>query len=757
MVPVKLHRPVRAVLLCAVLGAAAPRFAVGASLEAELGRNETRVLSASVPIVSGQSVIDLALPKRLDRLGYVRVRGRPKAPDEYFHGNEVFWIYRRACRNDGRDHEAELFGLALERGNGRVIGLKRDGEAPRSIDREGDVWLEPEVLAEDLRGDRADRTRIALDELDETTWRCVLAAEDARFFEHSGIDPRSLARAALRNLRKGRVVEGGSTITQQLVKNRDLSPERSFGRKASEAMRALALEAEHDKKEILEAYLNTVYMGHVDGLAIHGIGTAALAYFSKPAADLSLAQAAALAAMIQGPNRLSPLDDIEALRVRRDWVLSRMEELEWATPPAVARAKAEEPGGRPAALRSSAPRHFLSWVAQQVEREARKRAEAGRGFLVETTLDPWLQHLAEEAVSSRLAALRREHPHLVEAKLAAALVALDARSGAVLAYVGGDPRERSPGIDRARTAKRQPGSVVKPFVVLEALDDCGGREPLTASSRISDEPLRIDLPSGPWEPENFDHRFLGPILLRDAIAESRNVPAVRIARHCGLESTAGLFERAGLDLPTSPPPSFVLGSIESSPLALARAYTVFATPGRLLDAFASTRVETSDGRDISRTRPSARKVANPAAAFIVRDLLRTAVEEGTATTGGIEGVNVAAKTGTSSQLRDAWFAGHAGSVVAAVWVGLDDGGRLGLTGSVAAGPLWSDFMRNAVRARPTFQVERPGEVVERWVDTTTGLLVREGRSDARPELYRKGTLPARKRWWRIDAPMPAIE
>ena len=731
--------------------------AAAASLEDELGRNDTRIHSAPFAIPAGPTVEDLALPERLARLGYRRVRERPDAPGEYFFGNEVFWIYRRAAHARGDDRPAELFGLDLESGSGRILGLRGPAGSTRPIRGEDDAWIEPEVLSESLRGNRADRALVAFDALPEHVWRTVLAAEDARFFEHHGVDARGIARAALANVRKGRIAQGGSTLTQQLVKNRDLSTKRTFGRKANEAMRALALEAEYDKEEILEAYLNAVYLGNVGGLAVHGVGAAARVYFSKRAGELSLGEAAALAGMIQAPNRLAPTGDARAVRDRRDWVLSRMAELEWAAPRDVERAKARPVEAKPSSPRASSPRHLVSWVAELVAGEKPSRAERGRGFLVETTLDPWLQELAEDAVSAQLGALRRSHPRLRGVKLSAALVALDARTGAVLAYVGGDPERRAGEFDLARVAKRQPGSVVKPFVVLSALDGCGRHEPLTASSRIADAPLSIDLPSGSWTPRNFDGRFAGTVLLREALAESRNVPVVRIARRCGFDATAETFERAGFALPDAPPPSFVLGAIESSPLAVASAYTVFATPGRALEPYPVRRVETSGGRGIDRTGKDARRVASPAAAYIVRDLLRTAVEQGTAAPGEIRGRDVAAKTGSSSELRDAWFAGHAGSVVAVVWIGLEDGGRLGLTGAQAAGPLWRRFMASAVPARPPHTIDRPGGVIEQWVELGTGLVVREGREGSRPELYRKGTLPTRRRWWRMDQPMPVIE
>ncbi len=727
------------------------------SLEATLGRNDTRVLSAPAPVPAGRTVAELALDERLEQLGYRRVHQRPTQPGEYFHGHELYWIYRRTCHARGRDHAAELIGLVLERSSGRILGRWREGRAPQRIRDDDDLWLEPRLLAESLAGDRAERVLLRFSDLPEMVWRAVLAAEDARFFEHGGIDVRAVGRAAVRNLSSGRVVEGGSTITQQLVKNRDLSPERTFGRKLSEAMRAMELEDEYGKEEILQAYLNSVYLGHVGGVAVHGLGTAARVYFSRSPSELSLAEAASLAAMIQGPNRFQPTSDRGALKGRRDWVLGRMAELGWAAAAEVARATASAVVARPSPPERSAPVHLLTWIEEEVEREEPGRAEEGRGFLVEATLDPFLQGLAEAAVEQQLTALRRGHARLRDAPLAAVLVALDGRTGAVLAYVGGDPDEAPGAFDRVRAARRQPGSVVKPLVALEALEDCGQREPLTASSRIADSPLRLDLPSGPWQPRNFDGQFAGPVLLREALAESRNVPAVRIARWCGFAATAARFERAGLELPPDPPPSFVLGAVETSPLAVARAFTFLATPGEVLEPYPLTRAETPGGRTLERWRPQSRRVASKASAFIVRDLLRSAVEAGTARGGAIAGRDVAAKTGSSSDLRDAWFAGQAGSVVTVVWVGLDDGARLGLTGAAAAAPLWHDFMTRAVPARPDLVVERPGDVVELWVQERTGLLVRAGRAGSRPELYRDDTLPRRRRWWRADTPMPVIE
>jgi 1A family penicillin-binding protein len=745
---------VKLCLLAVVVGATVS-IAAAAALEDDLGRNETRVRSAAYPLTTGRTVQEIALPERLDRLGYRRVREKPDEAGEFFYGYETFWIFRRAHRLRGREYRDELSGLKLRRKDGLIVGAVDAQGEPRDL-RERLLWLEPETLSESLAADRADRILITLDDLPGHVWQSVLAAEDARFFDHAGVDVRSVARAALANMKSGGVEQGGSTITQQLIKNRDLTPKRTLGRKTSEAVRALWLEAEYDKHEILEAYLNQLYLGNVEGLAIHGIGAASRVYFSKPVEDLSLAEAATLAAMVQGPNRLSPLRHPRRVRERRDWVLSRLDELEWIDSSAIAKAKKTEVRTRTSPPQRSAPAHFLTLASFEVEREAPKRMEEDRGVVVETTLDPYLQMVAERSVASRLDRLRRDHRRLRDAQLSAALVAVDARTGEILAYVGGDPADPD-GFDRARRAKRQPGSAVKPFILLEAFSDCGERLPLYPASRVADRPLTMKLPSGEWSPDNYDGDYLGIVTARQALADSRNVPMVRIARWCGFDSTARTFERAGLDLPADPPPSFVLGSVEVTPLEMAGAYTVMAGEGRAAKPFGVKRVEKPEGRGLGRNKPKRRRVVSPATAWLVQHVMRTAVREGTATIAGIDGLTVAAKTGTSSELRDAWFAGHAGSLVTVVWVGLDDGKPLGLTGAAAAGPIWKAFMAGAAPARPPLAHNAPQGIIKAYVDPETGLRVGERNRRAYEEVYRRGATPRRDRFWRRDKAVPVVE
>ncbi len=737
-----------------LLAGLAEPVAAAARLTDELGRNEVRVLSAPFELEVGMGVNTAALLERLGRLGYRRSKGKPENPGEFFWGRERFWIYQRAHQHEGRDVPPRLFALELNGNEGRILALP-PAEGERGRPRR---WIEPEILAESFTETRAPRRPIRFEDLPPLVWQAVLAAEDSRFFEHSGLDARGIARAMLANALAGKVVQGGSTITQQLVKMRDLTPKRTFGRKLSEAVRALELEADHDKEEILEAYLDHVYFGHVDGVGLYGLGAAADTYFGKPVHKLDLAESALLAAMIQGPNRLSPLRNQEAALERQQWVLGRLEELGWARSTEVRLARDRGlPAVRSTTPRPAAQRALLAYVEAEVQRLAPRRAEKGRGFVVETTLDPLLQDQAEMAVAREVERLRRNHKPIKSRPLAAALVGFDTASGRVLAYVPGNPDNPSDAFDRVRAARRQPGSAVKPLVLLEAFEDCGGERPLYPARRVSDQPLELPLADGVWRPKNDDGEFGPEVTLRQAMVESRNLPLVRAARWCGFAAVASRFEKAGLELPASPPPSFVLGAVETSPWRLAEAYSIFATGGRRSEAFAIERLARSDGSTLARPRGGNRRVVGEATAFLVRDLLRDAVARGTGNRAKLAGHEAWGKTGTSSQQRDAWFAGGVGSIVAVAWVGLDDGSVLGLSGAEAALPVWRTFMAQAAGSRPVAVAARPRDVEELWIEGATGLRVAPGRERAQPDLFRRGTAPPKRRLLLPDPPIPAID
>jgi len=743
-----------------ILALLLPGGAALAGLEQEMGRNEVRVWSAPYTLEPGVTIPDSGLLDRLERLDYRRVHQRPTAPGEFFYGHERFWIYRHAHQLNGDDHQAELFSLTLRREDGMILQPEPPTAGKGSLfpSRPEIHWIEPELLTESLESNRAPRIPVRLAELPDHVWRSVLAIEDARFFDHTGLDTRGIARALLNNARAGKVVQGGSTITQQLVKIRDLTPRRTWGRKISEAIRALELEAAHDKEEILQAYLNCVYYGHIDGVSIYGIGAAARAFFSKDARELNLNQATLLAGIVQGPNMLSPVRNPRRARERQLQVLDRMQDLGWASTTEIAKAKA---GGLPklrtGTVTPAGNRHFLSLLKEVVERKADKQLEKGRGVLVESTIDPLLQARAEAAVAEGLEQLRQSHSRLQQLPLSAALVCFDADNGQILAYVGGDPKTAD-AFDRARQARRQPGSAIKPLVLLTAFDGSRQQGALYPARRVADSPLRIDLPSGPWEPQNYDGQYRGAVTIRQALVQSLNVPFVRIGRWCGFQRAAELVREAGLTIPDPAPPSFVLGAVETTPLELADAYAVFSgTLGRRTRITPYTRLAKPSGRTITRHRSRHKKVARPASAYLVRDLLRDSVERGTSRPARIEGRDVFGKTGTSSERRDAWFVGGSGPLVAAVWVGIDDGTPLGLTGSGAAAPIWRTFIAAAAPTRPARRPERPAEVVERIIQDRSGLLVTRPRRGTHTDLFDRTALPPSKRFWRRDEPVPVLQ
>jgi len=713
----------------------------GGTLETELGRNEVRIYAAPYTPAVGARVGEIALDKRLERLDYRRVRRRPSSPGEYFWGFDTFWMYRRSSRLG----PARLVGWRLERPAGKIVGYLSGTASGETTGSANAIELEPELLATSLDERRAPQRWVALADLPEHVGKSLLAIEDARFLEHHGIDGRAVARALLANVRAGGVAQGGSTITQQLIKLRDLTPKRSLGRKLSEAVRALSLEAQYSKEDILEAYLNLVYYGHLEGVSLFGIEAAAQAYYSTSARHLDLGQSAALAALVQGPNQLSPARHPERLAKRYELVLARLAELEWAPAGELERLRRRGlPQLRLTTPKTEGARAFRRWIG--AGQGPKDDTERSTGFVAETTLDAYLQDVAEETLENGLAALRRRHRNLRTAKLNAALVALDALTGEVVAYVSGDPRHED-AFDRVRSSRRQPGSTVKPLIALEAFDTCGSQAALFPSRRVTDRPLTLELPSGDWSPQNSDRRFRGTVTVRQALTESLNVPLVRIARHCGFDQAAQRLARAGLTMPTETPPAFVLGAVETSPLELAGAYSVLVNGGRIARPHGLRALSRPSGRPRLTGNKGRRRVAGAGAAYMVYDLLRR----------GDLGPTTFGKTGTSSRQRDAWYAGGSGRLITVVWVGLDDDKPLGLSGARAAEPIWRQFVTEAAGSLGPYEPKRPASLVEHWIDPSSGLRLKGRREGAEHYWFKRRARPPIKRLWRRRSPLEPIQ
>src|SRR5437870_10408043 len=464
--------------------------------------------------------------------------------------------------------------------------------------------IEPEVLASATDRPGEDHKPIRLDETPRVLIDAVLAAEDHRFFEHGGVDFRALLRAAWANLRAGRVKEGGSTITQQLVKVRLLSPQRTYFRKLREAWLAALVESRYSKQRILEAYLNEIYLGQRGPIAIRGVGAATRAYFGKEVHQLTTGEAALLAAIIRGPNIYAPAVDPDRARDRRNTVLAQMRELGM-----IARDEYDRARRAPVRVRSlvspgqSAP-YFVDHVRQELEQRFGAEVSRVRGVRVVTTLDLSLQRFAEAAtvrgldrIETSLPRLRRRDP---ARRLQVVLVAIEPRTGEIRALVGGRDYLASQ-FNRATLARRQPGSAFKPIVYLAALRSRDGGPRFTAASRVDDLPITLKVGGQPWSPRNYEDRYEGSVSVRQALEQSLNAATVRIAQAVGLPNVVEMARTLGLRGQLAPVPAMALGAFEVTPLELARAYLTLANGGIRLPAVSAIRAVRYGDEEVKST------------------------------------------------------------------------------------------------------------------------------------------------------------
>jgi len=535
----------------------------------------------------------------------------------------------------------------------------------------------------------ANREVVKLDKISPTLKRAVLAMEDSHFYLHHGINPNSVGRALLMNWERGTVVEGGSTLTMQLVKNLFLRPERKFSRKVAEAVMAIRVEQIFTKDQILEMYLNQIYWGHNN----YGIQTASQSYFAKSADKLNLAESAMLAGLIQSPEEYSPFVNKEVAKQRQSVVLSRMRELGWIT-------ASEEEAARKQPLKigklTSWESSQLPYITEAVVNELNERfgrdAVLKGGMRVQTTIDYKFQRMAEETISRAHDNLRYRglYPDQV------ALAAVDPRTHFVKALVGGISYEKSQ-FNRAIQARRQPGSSFKPFVYYTAF----------ATGKYSPESTVIDAPvsyrdgDGWYSPQNYGGGFSGAMSIRTALINSTNIPAVKIGKAVGLDKVIETCRTLGIKSPMEPVTSLPLGAIGVTPLEMAGGYATFASNGWYSEPTVIVRVTDSGGNVLLDNTPKPSLVLDPWAAASLNSVLQGVISGGTGTAAQI-GRPAAGKTGTTSSERDVWFVGYVPQLAAAVWIGNDDNRPLGggATGGGFAAPIWRDFMLQALKNEP---------------------------------------------------------
>ncbi len=582
------------------------------------------------------------------------------------------------------------------------------------------VYADDDELLTEFQAER--RIFVPLREIPNTVRDAFIAIEDARFYSHHGVDLRGIVRAAYANFRHGRVVEGGSTITQQLAKVLFLTPDRSFSRKVKEALLAFELEKRYSKDRLLEIYLNQIYLGH----GSYGVEAAARTFFGKSVQELTLPQAALLAGLTRAPTTYSPFEHPPAAQRRRALVLQRMVEQGYVPSADAKRATMASLETVAPERRRTSGQYFLEYLEQSLEAKFGSDLLYKGGLSVYTTLNPVVQRIAEQALREGLTTIAARQTSKVAGPSATratrpegAVLVMESTTGYIKALVGGSDFGRSE-FNRAIHARRQPGSAFKPFVYLAALE--AGRTP---ADLVDDSPVTYGRgPARAWAPENYDGKFRGPITLQQALEESVNVPTVKLLEQVGVGRVIEVARRLGIDSPLQPNLTLALGSSDVTLLELTAAYAALGNQGVRMEPIAVRYVTDSQGRLVEENIPQGREAAQPAAAYVLTQMLRGAVERGTAVTARTLGRPIAGKTGTTNDFSNAWFVGYTPSLAAGVWIGYDRIRSLGHdeTGARAALPIWITLMREILKDRPVEDFPLPDNVVMARVDMATGFL-----------------------------------
>lgn len=630
------------------------------------------------------------------------------------------------------------------------VKFSKDGKSVEAIgDRDSgqqvrEVLLEPKILSSIAAEGDGRRKTVTFNDLPPHLVQAIITTEDRAFFDHYGVNFRGIARALWRRYEgdDGSPIanQGGSSITQQLVKNLFLTREQTIQRKLTEAYMSLILETRLSKQEIFTLYANQIYLGQQTGVAIYGVGEAANTYFGKDVSQLTLPEAAFIAGMIRSPNRYSPYKDPQKAKDRRNQVLSDM--LEEGQISQTEFAQAREEDIRLKHVSNTRDLQGMPYFTQHVVDQLPKvinDPEALQHLRVYTSIDPDLQRIAYETVAKRLTALDRKFPK--KTGLNASLVAVRPKTGEIVAMIGGrDYLENQ--FNRATDALRQPGSVFKPFVYMAAINsayDSGTRQ-FTAASIFKDERKTFTYGNETYSPGNFGDYFSNQnITLRDALVKSKNVIAVDVAMQLNIGRVMNLAAKAGLPKVEKAYPSMALGTAEATPLQVATGYTTFANLGDRTAPMPITRITSGDGRTVNQAMPDKKNVVRPDVAYIMNDMMKDVINRGTAAQLGGWGFRneagkraFAGKTGTS---RDGWFAGFTPEIVCVVYVGFDNGDDLGMKGSDSAMPIWADFMKEALRLHPEYNGDwtMPANVRKAEIDIRNGSLIRELDTTPTPE------------------------
>jgi len=752
--------PLAALLVAAVYYYISFGRLIDARLHGERERVFPRVFARPLELHRGQALTDRQLIDRLNDLGYTQ-RTEVDKPGEFAVTPGTVAVMPRAA-----DTKGQVVRVVFQRPAAAAKPQTRKAPPPRPADRvlglelgkksADRVVLDAPVLTAIVNGEREKRRPVALAAIPDRMVKAVLAIEDHRFYDHPGVDPIGVL-GAMFSYATGRrtYLAGGSTITQQLVRNVFLpkfegmtlqeARERTLKRKMLEVWVSLVLSRRASKDAILEMYLNDIPLGQRGSFAISGVPEAARLFFGKDISNVTLAEAATIAGVIQSPSALSPFNNPARCKERRNVVLQAMVDAGFIGADLAERASHEPLAVVQRALEAEAP-YFVDFINQGLaEGYAGLTTKTDEAVDVYTTLDLHLQRIAQDAVRTGLTRVdellaRRKR----RGKAEAALIAVDPRSGDVLAFVGGRSYNQSQ-YNRAIVARRQPGSVFKPFVYLAAFEQAleQGRTDVTPASIVNDEPETFEFDDQVWTPENYENKYDGPITLRHALAHSRNLATIHVAERAGYDRVAALWKKLGVGNPPKAYPSIALGVFEATPYEIATAYTVFPNDGILRPLKSVERI-IRGGKDVTK-KPAVgpRQVARPDTTFLVTNMMRSVLNEGTAAGARAAGftLDAAGKTGTTNDLRDAWFAGFTPELLTVVWVGFDDNQPVGLSGAQAALPIWTQFMKAALAGHPDTPFEAPDGITFVEIDPDTGKLAAPGCPRTFREAFLAGTEP----------------
>ena len=753
------------VLLCLVATYYYIRFShlIDARLHGERDTVFPRVLARPLELRRGQGMTEQQLVDRLNELGYTH-RDRAEKAGEFAIGNGAVAIMPRVAELKG-----QVVRVVFQRPpapDPKAASRTKKAPPPRVADRvlrlevanrpTDRVALDAPVLTALGGGEREKRRPVALTAIPTRMQQAVLSIEDRRFYEHPGFDPIGMVGAVLSNMRGKRTyTAGASTITQQVARNVFLpkmfpgmtlqeARQKSLRRKALEIWVSIIITTRASKDAILEMYLNDMTLGQRGSFGIVGVPEAARLFFGKDVTNVTLAEAATIAGVFQSPSALSPFNNPARCKERRNVVLQSMVDAGYIAKDVADRAIHEPLVVVQRALEAEAP-YFVDYVGQTLaEQYPGLTTTTTPAVDVYTTLDLHLQRLAQDAVRDGLTRVDGLLSKRKRGKAEAALIAVDPRTGEILAFVGGRSYNQSQ-YNRAIVSRRQPGSVFKPFVFLTAFEHAleEGRTDVTPASITMDEQETFEFDDQVWTPENYEHEYDGPITFRRALAHSRNLATIHVAQAAGYDRVAAFWKRLGVGASPKAYPSIALGVFEATPYEIATAYTLFPNGGAIRPLRHIARIM-SGGKDVMKkeaTEP--RAVAKAQTTFLVTNMMRSVLNEGTAASARSMGftLDAAGKTGTTNDLRDAWFAGFTPELLTVVWVGFDDNQPVGLSGARAALPIWTQFMKTALAGRASVPFDVPAGITFVEIDAETGKLAGPNCPKIISESFIAGTEP----------------